>query len=312
MKRGSCSYVWHRTEQRAPEVLNVARENPDGAGLMLEGRHHPVQDSPAPLKPQAGDESARNGANVLVVHEVKRLNEELVKSNERLALANADLEAFSYSVAHDLRSPIRQMAGFSRILLEEYAPHLPAEARSYLDKVAQGAQRMGLLVDDLLHLARVGRHPLSLQLAPLNSVVAAALEVLEPECASRSIRWRIGSLCSAMCDPGLMVQVFVNLLSNALKYTAGRDPAVIEVEHMSLRDEQVIFVRDNGVGFDMRYAGKLFGVFARLHTAAEFDGTGIGLATVERIIRKHGGRIWAQAEPERGATFFFTVRSAER
>jgi light-regulated signal transduction histidine kinase (bacteriophytochrome) len=290
------------------------------SALMLENGRS-TQDGPAALQAPTGDlsidatltgltdETAVN-VGVLAVHEVKRLNEDLVVSNEQLALANADLEAFSYTVAHDLRSPIRQIAGFSRILLEEYAPQMPAEARSYLDKVALGAQRMGALVDDLLHLARVGRQPLSLQLTPLDAVVATALDRLQPECASRSIEWRIGSLCSAMCDRGLMTQVFVNLLSNALKYTAGRDSTVIEVEQTLLNDEQVIFVRDNGVGFDMRYAGKLFAVFERLHTVAQFEGTGIGLAIVERIIRRHGGRIWAEAEPDRGATFFFTVRPA--
>jgi light-regulated signal transduction histidine kinase (bacteriophytochrome) len=249
---------------------------------------------------------------VRVIHEVERLNAELVSANEQLALANADLEAFSYSVAHDLRSPIRQIAGFSRILLEEYESQLPAEAGSYLHKVVQGARQMEILVDDLLHLARVARQALSLQWIPLDAVLASALQAVQPECAGRRIEWRISPLCGAMCDPGLMKQVFVNLLSNALKYTAPRDPAVIEVGQMLLKDEQVVLVRDNGVGFDMRYAGKLFSVFERLHTAAEFEGTGIGLATVERIIRRHGGRIWAHAEPDRGATFFFTVRQDAR
>lgn len=237
----------------------------------------------------------------------RQLNAKLVRSNEQLAAANADLEAFSYSVAHDLRSPIRQIAGFSKILLEEYAPQLPAEARRYLDKVAQGAQQMGGLVDDLLHLAQVSRQALSLQVTPLDSIVTAAVDVLRPECSGRRIKWRIGSLPDVACDRGLMKQAFVNLLSNALKYTRPRDPAVIEVGQMNYNGEQVIFVRDNGVGFDMQYADKLFGVFQRLHSASEFEGSGIGLATVERIVRKHGGRIRAQAEPGLSAIFFFTI-----
>ena len=225
------------------------------------------------------------------------MNDELTGSNEQLARANADLEAFSYTVAHDLRSPIRQIAGFSKILLEEYAPQMPAEARTYLDRVVQGAQRMGTLVDDLLHLAQVGRQPLTLQLTALNSVVAAAWTDCNRNVRRAASSGILGSLGNAMCDGGLMAQVFVNLLSNALKYSAGRNPTVIEVEQTHLNGEQVIFVRDNGVGFDMRYAGKLFAVFERLHTVAQFEGTGIGLATVERIIRRHGGRIWAEAEP---------------
>jgi signal transduction histidine kinase len=257
---------------------------------------------------QVTHESELQAATDQSEHDVRGLNEKLVISNERLAAANTDLETFSYSVAHDLRSPIRQIAGFSRILLEEYGPQLPAEARRYLDKVEQGARQMGLLVDDLLHLAQVGRQALSLQLTSLNSILAAALEPLRTECSGRNVEWRIGDLCSVACDQGLMKQALVNLLSNALKYTRPRDPAVIQVGQMTLNGEQVVFVRDNGVGFDMQYAGNLFGVFHRLHLASEFEGTGIGLATVERIIRKHGGRIWAHAEPGRGATFFFTVR----
>lgn len=243
--------------------------------------------------------------------DIRRLNEQLVISNQRLAAANKELETFSYSVAHDLRSPIRQIAGFSKILLEEYGAQLPAEAGRYLDKVAQGAQRMGALVDDLLHLAQVGRQALSLQLTPLNSILTAALEALQPETVGRNIEWRIGHLCSVTCDRGLMKQAFVNLLSNALKYTRPRHPAIIQVGLVKLKGEQVIFVRDNGVGFEMQYVDRLFGVFQRLHPVSEFEGTGIGLATVERIIRKHGGRIWAQGELGYGATFSFTVRSAE-
>jgi light-regulated signal transduction histidine kinase (bacteriophytochrome) len=238
------------------------------------------------------------------------LNEQLVSSNERLATANADLETFSYSVAHDLRSPIRQIAGFSKILLEEYGSQLPIEARRYLEKVDQGAKQMGNLVDDLLHLAQVGRQSLSLQVASLNSILATAIDVLQPECAGRNIEWRLGDLGSAACDRGLIKLVFVNLLANAIKYTRHREGAVIEVGLNNIDGEQVFFVRDNGVGFDMKYAGKLFGVFHRLHPASEFEGTGIGLATVERIVRKHGGRIWAQAETDQGATFFFTLRSS--
>jgi PAS domain S-box-containing protein len=240
-----------------------------------------------------------------------RLNEHLVNGNALLATANADLEMFSSSVAHDLRSPIRQISGFAKILSQDYGQQLPAEANKHLDKIAHGAKQMGCLVDDLLHLAQIGRQALAVQPTALSSIVAAAVEALLPECSDRRVEWRLGKLRTVACDRGLMKQVFVNLLSNALKYSRPRDPAVIEVGQTTLNGERVIFVRDNGVGFDMQYADKLFGVFQRLHRASEFEGTGIGLATAERIIRKHGGRMWAEALQGRGATFFFTIVPVE-
>ncbi|HTE39587.1 MAG TPA: ATP-binding protein [Steroidobacteraceae bacterium] len=242
--------------------------------------------------------------------DIKHLLDRLAISDRHLAAANVDLESFSYSVAHDLRSPIRQIAGFSKILDEEYGSLLPEEGQRYLRKISQGARQMGNLVDDLLHLAQIGRQGLALQHVSLNAVVTAALETLQPECTGRSIKWHIDELSTISCDQGLMKQAFVNLLSNALKYTQPRELAVIEVRTTNSSGEHVVFVRDNGVGFDMRFASKLFGVFQRLHPASEFEGSGIGLATVDRIVRKHGGRIWAQAEPNRGATFSFTVAAS--
>jgi len=239
--------------------------------------------------------------------DISILNATLTMSNQQLSAANADLESFSYSVAHDLRSPIRQIVGFSKILFEEYGPQLPSDAQRYLHKVEQGAQQMGALIDDLLHLAQVGRQALLVQPNSLNSIVAAAIESLQPNYPGRTIEWRIATLCTVDCDWSLMKQVFVNLFDNALKYTQLRDTAVVEVGQMNLNNELVIFVRDNGVGFDMRYVGKLFKAFQRLHSASEYEGTGIGLATAERIIRKHGGRIWVHAELDQGATFFFTI-----
>ncbi len=239
--------------------------------------------------------------------DVQVLTHQLVLAGKQMAAANADLESFSYSVAHDLRGPIRQIAGFSKILLEEYGPLLPEEGRRYVQQVEQGATHMGELVDDLLHLAQIGRQPLVLRQVSLNSILNEAMELLRAETVGRRIDWKIAELGDAACDRGLMRQVFVNLISNSVKYTRTREHAVIEVGLWDLTNGQAIFVRDNGVGFDMKYAGRLFGVFQRVHAASEFEGTGIGLATVDRIVRKHGGRIWAQARPDRGATFFFTT-----
>ncbi len=241
------------------------------------------------------------------VEERKRAERETQRVNAELATANMELEAFTYSVAHDLRAPLRHIDGFCRIILEEYAPTFASEARSHLQHIAQSSQRMGQLVDDLLKLARVGRQDLSWRRTGLNALVQEVVVELRSESGGRQIDWRIGELPSVACDPGLMKQVFANLLSNAVKFTRPRERAVIEVGTLAHSGELVLYVRDNGVGFDMKYVDKLFGVFQRLHRQEEFEGTGIGLATVHRIVRRHGGRIWAEAEVSKGATFYFSL-----
>jgi signal transduction histidine kinase len=251
------------------------------------------------------------GRRNLAEQELKHTNKRLEHRTAELSDVNTELESFSYSVAHDLRAPLRQIAGYSNVLLQDYGSGLDAEARRYLDKVAAGAGKMGRLLDDLLSFSRLGRQELLLQATPLDSLLRQVVGDLAPECSGRDIEWQIGELFSVGCDPGLMKQVFVNLLSNAVKYTGKRKHAVIEVGQTMQGDERVIFVRDNGAGFEMQYVGKLFGVFQRLHKARDFEGTGVGLAIVHRIIHKHGGRIWAEAEPDRGATFFFTLGTPE-
>jgi signal transduction histidine kinase len=243
--------------------------------------------------------------------EIQRLNQELERRvaarTAELTAANAELESFSYSVAHDLRAPIRQIDGFSRILSEEAGQDLNEDSMRYLGRIQEGARQAGNLVDDLLNLARVSRQALERRPTQLNELVRKVRAELETECASREIEWRIDDLWTARCDPALVKQVFVNLLSNALKFTRLRDRAAIHVGQTAVSDERVIFIRDNGAGFDMAYAGKLFGVFERLHRPRDFEGTGVGLANVQRILQKHGGRIWAEAELDKGATFFFTI-----
>lgn len=251
------------------------------------------------------------GRRNLAEQKLKHANDRLERSTAELSETNIELESFAYSVAHDLRAPLRHIAGFSNVLTEDYGPQLDGEGRRCLGKLADGAQKMGRLVDDLLSLSKVGRQELSLGTVLLDSLLRQAVEELAPECSRREIEWRIGDLFGAECDPGLMKQVFVNLMSNAIKYTGKRKHAVIEVGQMMLNGERVVFVRDNGAGFEMQYVGKLFGVFQRLHKAGDFEGTGVGLAIVQRIIRKHGGRIWAEAELDQGATFFFTLATPE-
>ncbi len=246
--------------------------------------------------------------------EVQQLNADLerrvIERTDQLEAANKELEAFSYSVSHDLRAPLRAVSGFSQIVLEDFGPQLPKEAKEHLQTICDGAQRMGLLIDDLLAFARLSRLPLGKRTVDVEQQVRDALSELQSEHSGRSIDLRISELPPCHCDPALLKQVWLNLLSNALKYSKNRDPAVIEVSSISELGQVVYFVRDNGTGFDMRYASKLFGVFQRLHRQEEFTGTGVGLAIVHRILTRHGGRVWADALPNQGATFYFTVPGA--
>jgi len=248
--------------------------------------------------------------------QIRRLNAELEQRvQERtaeLTEVNKELEGFTYSVAHDLRAPLRHIDAFTRIVSEDFSAALPPEARRYLEIIRKGSQNMSRLVDDLLNLARVGRQELKRQLTPLNPMVADVVAEMKGETENRRIEWHINQLPAVEGDPGLMKQVFANLLSNAVKYTRPRGTAVIEIGQRQIGGETVIYVRDNGVGFNMKYAHKLFGVFQRLHRMEEFEGTGVGLAIVERVIRRHGGRIWAESEENHGATFYFTLDGLDK
>jgi PAS domain S-box-containing protein len=249
--------------------------------------------------------------------EIREFNEDLedriAKRTEQLAAANHELEAFSYSVSHDLRAPLRHIAGFSRILVNDFGPVMAVEAREYLQLIEDAVRRMGLLVEDLLSLAKLGQQSLKLCRTELNAIVDAVISILEPECEGREVEWHIAKLPALDCDPILMAQVFQNLLGNALKYSRNRAYAVIEVDSIQQPGKPpVIFVRDNGAGFNRKYADRLFGVFQRFHTDSEFEGTGVGLATVHRIIQKHGGTIWAESEPDHGATFYFALQMTDQ
>jgi signal transduction histidine kinase len=224
-----------------------------------------------------------------------------------LEVANAELTAFTYSVSHDLRAPLRAVDGFTSIVLSELAPDLTPKAHRYLSMVSANAQHMGKLIDGLLMLSRLGQAPLVKKPVDVYAIANEVLiELQAAEDGDRPVEAMVHPLPAVDADATLVRQVLVNLLSNALKYTRGRDPARIEVG-ADLGHGPAFFVRDNGVGFDMRYASKLFGAFQRLHRAEDFEGTGIGLAIVSRIVRRHGGRVWAQSEPDRGATFYFTL-----
>jgi PAS domain S-box-containing protein len=241
--------------------------------------------------------------------EILRLNAELEQRAVQLGVANQELESFSYSVSHDLRAPLRHIDGYVAMLLAETAKGLSSEAQRYLKVITDASRQMGQLIDDLLEFSRMGRAEMRKTRVDLNDLVRETMTHLETETRDRHIAWTIPPLPAVKGDPAMLKQVFGNLLGNAVKYTRPRDVAQIEIGQTGEEDGQLIFfVRDNGAGFDMKYADKLFGVFQRLHRAEEFEGTGVGLANVQRIIARHGGRIWAEAAPDKGATFYFTLK----
>ena len=292
------------------KTFESMRLRKDGERITISTTVSPIKDRMGAIVgnfPDARDITQRRAAD----EEIRRLNEDLeqkvLRRTSQLASSNRELEAFTYSVSHDLRAPLRHIAGFSKLLIEEHGGSLNPQAQHYLQRIEDGTRRMGQLVDEMLNLARVGRQALSQTVVRLNSLVTEVVAILEPECAGREIEWRIAELPSQRCDPVLTKQVFQNLLANALKFTRPRAHTVIEVSHLAEGERKVILVRDNGVGFDMAYVDKLFGVFQRLHRQEDFEGTGIGLATVQRIVQKHGGDIWAEATPGQGATFYFTL-----
>jgi light-regulated signal transduction histidine kinase (bacteriophytochrome) len=259
------------------------------------------------------------------IAERKRTEEELDKHREHLeelvqertaelAATNQELRGFSYSVSHDLRAPLRHIDGFLELLREEMGTVLDEQGQQYMEAISGASARMGRLIDGLLSYSGMGHHTLAVQKVELGALVRDAIEELAPDTAGRSIDWHIGDLPEVLGDATLLRIVLVNLIANAVKFTRSREEARIEIGSLFGKEgqekENVVYVRDNGVGFDMAFVDKLFGVFQRLHRAEEFEGTGIGLANVRRIIDRHGGRAWAEGALDQGAAFYFSLPKA--
>jgi PAS domain S-box-containing protein len=304
------------------EHFETVRIRKDGKRADVSVTISPVKDSHGKVtgvSTVARDISERKQAEQRLAASLKEvtdlkagLEQRVARRTAELETANKELEAFSYSVSHDLRAPLRAINGFAGIVLEDFGPQLPEAGRGYLQRIRNGGRRMGELIDDLLAFSRLSRQPVNRQLVDSARIVQEALDELKPQREGRQIELRTGVLSPCLADSTLMKQVWVNLLSNALKYSRDRQPAMVEVGCLRENNGTIFFVRDNGVGFDMQYVDKLFGVFQRLHRSDEFEGTGVGLAIVQRIVHRHGGRVWAEAQVDQGAVFYFTLEGENK
>jgi PAS domain S-box-containing protein len=240
--------------------------------------------------------------------EIQRLNQELVKRSAELQAINTELEAFAYSVSHDLRAPLRHMAGYTELLQKKTSSVIDEKGKHFISMILDSAKRMGNLIDDLLAFSRIGRAETQQRLVNLDQIVKEVLTEVRQKTEGRRIVWKVGALPEFYGDQSMLRLVMINLIANAIKFTRTRTLAEIEIGcSQGNGNDLIVFVKDNGVGFDMKYVNKLFGVFQRLHQSGEFEGTGIGLATVQRIIYRHGGRVWAEGAVDSGATFYFSA-----
>jgi len=248
-----------------------------------------------------------------IERELRQARDDLEKRSADLAASNKELEAFAYSVSHDLRAPLRHMAGFSELLQKNSAKVLDEKSKRYVGVILESAKKMGALIDDLLSFSRIGRAETNKTVVNLGQLTEEALAEVRRDLRDRKIVWKVERLPAAYGDRAMLRLALVNLISNAVKFTRTRTPAEIQIGPMpATGDQVVIFVRDNGVGFDMKYVGKLFGVFQRLHSGETFEGTGIGLATVQRIAHRHGGRAWGEGAVDQGATFYLSIAKSKQ
>lgn len=291
-------------EERVPHRMENEFTFPDGSRGWFNLNIEPVTEGAFILSVDITNE--KRMAEELAHHR-GRLEELVQERTAQLEAANKELEAFSYSVSHDLRAPLRHIGGFVELLQKRAREVLDEQNNHYLNVISDSAKEMGVLVDELLIFSRMGRVEMKAGSVDMQKLAGEVIEDSRREAEGREIEWIVGTLPSVQGDPSMLQLVLANLIGNAMKYTGKRERARIEIGSTAGEGETVFFVRDNGAGFDMRYVGKLFGVFQRLHRAEEFEGTGVGLANVHRIVLRHGGRTWAEGEEEKGATFYFSL-----
>ena len=304
-ENGQVAYIIHRVED-VTEFIRL-KEEEAARNKVNEGLNNRLHETEMEIFKRSAEIQEINKKLLDEIGERKKQEDAVKNLNAELTEANHELESFTYSVSHDLRAPLRAVSGYSEILIEDYGSQLDSEAHRLMESIISNAERMGALIDALLDFSRLGRKELVKVDCCMNDMVSVVRKELAPTEPGRNIEWQINNLAASVADSLTIKQVWANYISNALKYTRQKHDAKIEIGSVVEKGSVIYYVKDNGAGFDMKYVGKLFGVFQRLHAAKDFEGTGVGLAIVQRIVQKHGGTVWAEGKPGEGAAFYFSL-----